>query len=81
MAPNHYLAAAVWYLFQMRPAWGKNVAVGKTLVFSSMTDHVAASLGWPVVEMPVGFKWFVAGLLEGAYGFGAEESAGATFLK
>jgi phosphoglucomutase len=80
MNPNHYLAVAVWYLFQNRPAWGEDVAVGKTLVSSSMIDRVAASLGHDLCEVPVGFKWFVDGLLEGWLGFGGEESAGASFL-
>ncbi len=79
--PNHYLAVAVWYLFQHRPGWRKDAAVGKTLVSSSMIDRVAASLGRKVAETPVGFKWFVDGLLDGAYGFGGEESAGASFLR
>ncbi len=81
MNPNHYLAAAVWYLFQHRPGWGKSAAVGKTLVTSSMLDRVAAHLGRAVVEVPVGFKWFVPGLLAGELGFGGEESAGASFLR
>jgi len=81
MNPNHYLAVAVWYLFQNRPAWGEDVAVGKTLVSSSMIDRVAASLGADLCEVPVGFKWFVDGLLEGWLGFGGEESAGASFLR
>jgi phosphoglucomutase len=81
MNPNHYLAVAVWYLFQNRPAWGKDVAVGKTLVSSSMIDRVAAHLGRELCEVPVGFKWFVDGLLEGWLGFGGEESAGASFLR
>ncbi len=81
MNPNHYLAVAVWYLFQNRPAWGDDVAVGKTLVSSSMIDRVASSLGRDLCEVPVGFKWFVNGLLEGWLGFGGEESAGASFLR
>ncbi len=81
MNPNHYLAAAVWYLFQNRPQWGADVAVGKTLVSSSMIDRVAAHLGRKVYEVPVGFKWFVEGLLGGSLGFGGEESAGASFLR
>ncbi len=81
MNPNHYLAAAVWYLFQHRPGWKAEAAVGKTLVTSSMLDRVAAHLGRRVCEVPVGFKWFVEGLLSGAYGFGGEESAGASFLR
>lgn len=81
MNPNHYLAVAVWYLFQHRPNWRAEAAVGKTLVSSSMIDRVAAHLGRRLEETPVGFKWFVDGLLNGAYGFGGEESAGATFLR
>jgi phosphoglucomutase len=79
--PNHYLAVAVNYLFQNRPAWQKDAAVGKTLVSSAMIDRVAASLGRRLAEVPVGFKWFVEGLLDGSYGFGGEESAGASFLR
>jgi phosphoglucomutase len=81
MNPNHYLAVAVWYLFQNRSRWEKEVAVGKTLVSSSMIDRVAADLGRDLCEVPVGFKWFVDGLLEGWLGFGGEESAGASFLR
>lgn len=81
MSPNHFLAAAVRYLFQHRPNWRAEAAVGKTLVSSSMIDRVAASLGRKLVEVPVGFKWFVPGLLDGSYGFGGEESAGASFLR
>jgi len=81
MNPNHYLATAVWYLFQKRPHWGADVAVGKTLVSSSMIDRVAAHLGRALYEVPVGFKWFVDGLLGGWLGFGGEESAGACFLR
>ncbi|MFW6066843.1 MAG: phosphoglucomutase (alpha-D-glucose-1,6-bisphosphate-dependent) [Myxococcota bacterium] len=81
MNPNHYLAVAVDYLFRHRPAWRQGLAVGKTLVSSSMIDRVAADLGRPLCEVPVGFKWFVQGLLEGTYGFGGEESAGASFLR
>jgi phosphoglucomutase len=81
MNPNHYLSVAIWYLFQNRPAWGKDVAVGKTLVSSSMIDRIAASLGRPLCEVPVGFKWFVDGLVKGTLGFGGEESAGASFLR
>ncbi len=81
MNPNHYLAVAIWYLFQNRPAWGRDVAVGKTLVSSSMIDRVAAYLGRELCEVPVGFKWFVDGLLSGSFGFGGEESAGASFLR
>ena len=79
--PNHYLAVAVWYLFQNRPDWPKDAAVGKTLVSSSMIDRVAAHLGRKLCEVPVGFKWFVDGLIDGSYGFGGEESAGASFLR
>jgi phosphoglucomutase len=81
MNPNHYLAVAIWYLFQNRPRWGKDVAVGKTLVSSSMIDRVTASIGRRLCEVPVGFKWFVDGLLDGSFGFGGEESAGASFLR
>jgi phosphoglucomutase len=79
--PNHYLAVAIFYLFQNRPGWREDAAVGKTLVSSSMIDRVATSLGRPLAEVPVGFKWFVSGLLDGSYGFGGEESAGASFLR
>ena len=79
--PNHYLAVAIWYLFQNRPLWPASAKVGKTLVSSSMIDRVAAHLGREVSEVPVGFKWFVDGLLDGGYGFGGEESAGASFLR
>lgn len=81
MNPNHYLATAIWYLYQNRPNWGKDVAIGKTLVSSSMIDRVAATLGRKLCEVPVGFKWFVDGLLDGSFGFGGEESAGASFLR
>jgi phosphoglucomutase len=81
MNPNHYLAVAVWYLFQNRPHWKKQVAVGKTLVSSSMIDRVAQHLGKKLVEVPVGFKWFVDGLISGSFGFAGEESAGASFLR
>ena len=81
MNPNHYLAVAVWYLFQNRPDWPKDAAVGKTLVSSSMIDRVAVHLGRELREVPVGFKWFVDGLIDGSYGFGGEESAGASFLR
>ncbi|MBK8050542.1 MAG: alpha-D-glucose phosphate-specific phosphoglucomutase [Anaerolineales bacterium] len=81
MNPNHYLAVAIWYLFQHRPGWPVDAAVGKTLVSSSMIDRVAASLGRRLAEVPVGFKYFVEGLLTGTYGFGGEESAGASFLR
>jgi phosphoglucomutase len=79
--PNHYLAAAIWYLYTHRPGWSKSAGVGKTMVSSSLLDRVVASLGRPLVEVPVGFKWFVDGLLGGALGFGGEESAGASFLR
>jgi len=79
--PNHYLAVAISYIFRNRPAWRSTVAVGKTLVSSSMIDRVAADLGRRLVEVPVGFKWFVDGLLDGSFGFGGEESAGASFLR
>jgi phosphoglucomutase len=81
MNPNHYLAVAVWYLFQNRPDWPKDAAVGKTLVSSSMIDRVASRIGRSLSEVPVGFKWFVEGLIDGSYGFGGEESAGASFLR
>ncbi|KHE92815.1 MAG: phosphoglucomutase (alpha-D-glucose-1,6-bisphosphate-dependent) [Candidatus Scalindua rubra] len=81
MNPNHYLAVAVWYLFQNRPDWSKDVAIGKTLVSSSMIDRVAAYMGCRLREVPVGFKWFVDGLIDGSYGFCGEESAGASFLR
>src|SRR5205823_1893098 len=81
LEPNHYLAAAVAYLFRHRPGWRADAAVGKTLVSSSMIDRVAKDLGRRLVEVPVGFKWFVDGLLDGSLGFGGEESAGASFLR
>ncbi|RRO20796.1 phosphoglucomutase (alpha-D-glucose-1,6-bisphosphate-dependent) [Pectobacterium aquaticum] len=81
MNPNHYLAVAINYLFQHRPQWGQSVAVGKTLVSSAMIDRVVADLGRKLVEVPVGFKWFVDGLYDGSFGFGGEESAGASFLR
>jgi phosphoglucomutase len=81
MNPNHYLAVAVWYLFQNRPEWGEGVGVGKTLVSSSMIDRVAKDLKRSLCEVPVGFKWFVDGLLDGSLGFGGEESAGASFVR
>ncbi|MEJ2748057.1 MAG: phosphoglucomutase (alpha-D-glucose-1,6-bisphosphate-dependent), partial [Anaerolineae bacterium] len=81
MNPNHYLATAVSYLFQHRPDWKPGTAVGKTLVSSSMIDRVAAGQGLKLSEVPVGFKWFVDGLIDGSYGFGGEESAGASFLR
>jgi phosphoglucomutase len=81
LEPNHYLSAAIAYLYGNRPAWGKSVAVGKTVVSSSMIDRVTALLGRRLYEVPVGFKWFVAGLVDGTLGFGGEESSGATFLR
>lgn len=81
MNPNHYLSVAVWYLFQHRPNWDRELAVGKTLVSTSMLDRVAEALDRPVAEVPVGFKWFVDGLHSGRYGFGGEESAGASFVR
>jgi phosphoglucomutase len=81
MNPNHYLSVAIWYLFQSRPGWRKDAAVGKTLVSSSMIDRVAEHLGRRLVEVPVGFKYFVDGLIDGSFGFGGEESAGASFLR
>jgi len=81
MNPNHYLAVAIDYLFRHRGAWRLDAAVGKTLVSSSMIDRVAVSLGRRLSEVPVGFKWFVDGLIDGSYGFGGEESAGASFLR
>jgi phosphoglucomutase len=79
--PNHYLSVAVDYLFQNRPGWRRDAAVGKTLVSTSMIERVAASLGRRLSEVPVGFKWFVDGLLDGSLGFAGEESAGASFLR
>jgi phosphoglucomutase len=81
LPPNHYLSVAVFYLFQHRPQWSKSAAVGKTLVSSLMIDRVAAKLGRKLYEVPVGFKWFVDGLLDGSLGFGGEESAGASLLR
>jgi phosphoglucomutase len=81
MNPNHYLAVSIHYLFRNRPGWKPEAAVGKTLVSSSLIDRVARDLGRRVVEVPVGFKWFVDGLLDGSLGFGGEESAGASFLR
>ena len=79
--PNHYLAVAISYLFTHRPAWPRSAGIGKTVVSSSMIDRVAARLGRTLLEVPVGFKWFVDGLLAGSLGFGGEESAGASFLR
>jgi phosphoglucomutase len=81
MNPNHYLAVAISYLFRNRTDWPRDAAIGKTLVSSSMIDRVAADLGRRLLEVPVGFKWFVPGLLDGSVGFGGEESAGASFLR
>jgi phosphoglucomutase len=81
LSPNHYLAVAVFYLFQNRPQWREAAAVGKTVVSSLMIDRVAAKLGRKLYEVPVGFKWFVEGLLDGSLGFGGEESAGASFAR
>jgi phosphoglucomutase len=80
MPANHYLAAAAWYLFQNRPGWRADAAVGKTAVSTGLLDRVAAHLGRPLLEVPVGFKYFVPGLFDGSVGFGCEESAGASFL-
>ncbi len=79
--PNHYLSVAIWYLFQNRPGWKPGAAVGKTLVSTSMIDRIAGHLQRPLREVPVGFKWFVDGLVDGSFGFGGEESAGASFLR
>ena len=81
LQPNHYLAVAIYYLFQHRPKWSNAAAVGKTMVSSQMIDRVTARLGRKLYEVPVGFKWFVDGLLDGTLGFGGEESAGASFLR
>jgi phosphoglucomutase len=81
LPPNHYLSVAIFYLFQNRPKWGANAAVGKTVVSSQMIDRVTAKVGRKLYEVPVGFKWFVDGLLDGSLGFGGEESAGASFLR
>src|ERR1700712_1530328 len=81
MNPNHYLATAIAYLFTHRPEWGRNAAVGKTIVSSAIIDRVARKLGRKLVETPVGFKWFVDGLIGGSFGFAGEESAGASFLR
>ena len=81
LQPNHYLTAAIYYLFQHRPEWSNVAAVGKTMVSSQMIDRVTAKLGRKLYEVPVGFKWFVGGLLDGTLGFGGEESAGASFLR
>jgi phosphoglucomutase len=81
LPPNHYLAVAIFYLFQNRPKWRSDAAVGKTVVSSQMIDRVTAKLGRKLCEVPVGFKWFVDGLLDGSLGFGGEESAGASFVR
>jgi phosphoglucomutase len=81
MNPNHYLSVAIWYLIQNRTSWKADISIGKTLVSSSMIDRVARGLGKRLYEVPVGFKWFVHGLLDGSVAFGGEESAGATFLR
>jgi phosphoglucomutase len=81
MNPNHYLSVAIDYLFRHRPNWSGSAAVGKTLVSSQMIDRVTAKLGRNLYEVPVGFKWFVDGLVDGSLGFGGEESAGASFLR
>ena len=81
LPPNHYLAVAISYLFAHRPNWRKEAAVGKTVVSSQMIDRVAAKLGRKLYQVPVGFKWFVDGLLDGSLGFGGEESAGASFVR
>jgi phosphoglucomutase len=81
LPPNHYLCAAVFYLFQNRPHWPKSAAVGKTVVSSQMIDRIAAKLGRKLCDVPVGFKWFVEGLLDGSLAFGGEESAGASFAR
>jgi phosphoglucomutase len=81
LPPNHYLSAAIFYLFQNRPKWRKDAAIGKTVVSSRMIDSVAGKLGRKLYEIPVGFKWFADGLFEGSLGFGGEESAGASFVR
>ncbi|MGM0386195.1 MAG: phosphoglucomutase (alpha-D-glucose-1,6-bisphosphate-dependent) [Actinomycetota bacterium] len=81
MNPNHFLAVAISYIFANRPGWASDAAIGKTLVSSSLIDRVAAGLGRKLIEVPVGFKYFVPGLLDGSVGFGGEESAGASFLR
>ena len=81
MNPNHYLAVAIAYLFENRPQWSRTSAVGKTIVSSAIIDRVAGKIGRRVIETPVGFKWFVDGLVDGSLGFGGEESAGASFLR
>jgi len=81
LPPNHYLSVAIFYLFQHRPNWSKDAAIGKTVVSSQMIDRVTEKLGRKLYEVPVGFKWFADGLLDGSLGFGGEESAGASFLR
>lgn len=81
MNPNHYLSVAIWYLFKYRNNWNQNLKVGKTLVSSSMIDRVANDLNKEVFEVPVGFKWYVDGLIDNTLGFGGEESAGASFVR
>lgn len=81
MNPNHFLAVSIGYVFESRDGWPGDAAVGKTLVSSSMIDRVASDLGRTLLEVPVGFKWFVSGLLDGTVGFGGEESAGASYLR
>ena len=81
LPPNHYLSVAIFYLFQHRPKWRKEAAIGKTVVSSQMIDRVTAKVGRKLYEVPVGFKWFVDGLLDGSLGFGGEESAGASFAR
>jgi phosphoglucomutase len=81
LPPNHYLSVCIDYLFRNRPQWRADAAVGKTIVSSALIDRVAARLGRKLYEVPVGFKWFVDGLLDGSVGFAGEESAGATFLR
>jgi phosphoglucomutase len=81
MNPNHFLAVSIDYLYRNRSGWAADAAVGKTMVSSSIIDHVVAALGRKLIEVPVGFKWFVPGLIDGSVGFGGEESAGASFLR
>jgi phosphoglucomutase len=81
LPPNHYLAVAIFYLFQHRPQWRQDAAVGKTVVSSQLIDRITAALGRKLYEVPVGFKWFVDGLRDGSLGFGGEESAGASFVR
>jgi phosphoglucomutase len=81
MNPNHFLAASIDYLYRNRPEWRADAAVGKTMVSSSIINRVVGELGRKLIEVPVGFKWFVPGLIDGSVGFGGEESAGASFLR